>query len=227
MFTAYDLAPKLPAIDVLRDRSRALAMLSSICETNREWGPDPDRMHSFDRHWRPGAELARMDKGDGDEYTLIFDKHGALLFGLDHLSQMSSLAFPQRMWPGVIDDLPAEFRGYVDEPTFQSYGVLIASACLWRRHTDDRWQVGKIDFPDVDPGASPDGCNWMFDLLIDSAEECQDWAKDYYDLENITVESVRAILELRPLTQELVTAINPDGDISILAAEIAMIGYPV
>lgn len=168
-----------------------------------------------------------MNKGTGDEYRLIFNKHGALLFGLDHEIEMSPYGDRFEMWPGVIDDVPGEFQHSLDEPEFQMDGLVSASVCLWRRHTDDHWGVGKIDFPPEEPPyGSPDGSDWLFDRLFEPADRYQDWARDYFDRKDLSIEAVQAVFELRPLTAGLVADINPATELSALADDLAMIGYP-
>ena len=225
MTTAYDLANRLPGIEAVRDRARALAILSAIFSPDR---PPDERDDSYNCAWRPGEELASMNKGTGDEYKIIFSQHGALAFGLDHEIEMSPYGDRFEMWPGVIDDVPAEFRNYLDEPEFQMDDLPLASVCLWRKHSDDRWQAGTIEFPREDPPyGSPDGSDWLFDRLIEPAENYHDWAKSFFGHPDLELEPVRAVFDLQPLTQQLVAAVNPEVELAALGKDITIIGYPV
>jgi hypothetical protein len=101
----------------------------------------------------------------------------------------------------------------------------MASACLWRQTTDDRWHTGAISFPAGQQ--DPDGSAWLLELLLDDAPEgYRRFAEDYYELRSVNLAAVRAVYALRPLTQPLVTALNDQLSVVDLAGDIAEIGYP-
>ncbi|MER5306813.1 hypothetical protein ABT034_03290 [Streptomyces sp. NPDC002773] len=213
--TVYDVARALPGIEELRDHCRGLAMVEAIvCP---EWG---DRYYSF------AKEVALMRDGQGDEYTIVFSPAGALVHGFAHEAPMSPWArmdVPE-VWPGVLDGVPEVFRPYVpEEEQGESPAV---TACLWRETTDPVWRTGTIDFPAEGDG-EPDGSDTLFELLLDrSAEAYAEWATDYYET-SLDLEAVRHVLALRPLTPEIVAALNPDVELADLAETIAETGYPV
>ena len=97
--TVYDIAGKLPPVDVLRGRCRALAALERIidggesCYTyTREWGDD---------------EAALMSNGGGDEYAIVFTADGTFIRVFAHESTMSPYRDQHReLWPGLLDNLP-------------------------------------------------------------------------------------------------------------------------
>jgi hypothetical protein len=219
--TAQEVALGLPDIPVVRDRSRSLAMLDAILMPAWEY-----RYYSFDAHWGPGQERASMRNGSGDEYAIVFSPVGALVRVLDHESPMSPWTLrPSRPWPGVLDSVPAVFQALLQEPAFISEGVFMASACLWRQTTDDRWHTGAIDFP---AGyTDPDGSGWLLELLLDGSPEAY-WrfAEDYYEPRPVDLAAVREIYALRPLTQQLVTKLNRSLSLADLTRDIAEIGYP-
>ncbi|WP_173138625.1 hypothetical protein [Kibdelosporangium persicum] len=218
--TVYDIARELPDIETLRRRCRALAMLSAIFQ--------PDNDHRFYRYtgkWRPGADVATMASGGGDSSWVVFEPAGVYIQGFDHESAMSPYAADEMAtWPGVVDSVPEVFRKYLTEPAFLLDGVPAATACLWREITDDQWRTGTIEFPESGYG-DVDGAGYLFGMLTGSAEDCQNWAGDYYAYE-VDIDAVRAVLSLQPLTPELVATLNPEADLAVLGKDVDAIGYP-
>ncbi|WP_239095365.1 hypothetical protein [Planotetraspora silvatica] len=98
------------------------------------------------------------------------------------------------------------------------------TACLWREAGEDRWRVGEIEYPDGE--SDPDGSTHLFALLVDpSPEVFQRFAEDYYDVP-VDLDAVRHVYALRPLTQEVVTALNADLKLEDLAEDLAASRYP-
>ncbi|MFF4631562.1 hypothetical protein [Streptomyces griseorubiginosus] len=218
--TVHDVARKLPEIAVLREHCRALAMLEAALSP--EWG---DRYHSFDAHWSEGEALASMRNGSGDEYSVVFSAAGVFVRGFDHESPMSPYA-EDGPWPGVLDEVPEVFKACVEEPAFCDDGMPRVTACIWREVGDDGWRTGAIDFPDGHTD-DPDGADYLFQLLVDrSPEAFQEWAEDYYEVP-VDLDAVRHVMSLRPLTEDVVRALNPDIGLADLADDIAQIGYPM
>ena len=98
------------------------------------------------------------------------------------------------------------------------------TACLWRETSDDHWQVGEIDYP---AGKSdPDGSAGLFALLVDpSPEAFQRFAEDYYEVP-VDLDAVHHVYALRPLTQEVVSALNAELTLEDLAEDLAAARYP-
>lgn len=205
--TVNDLAAVLPGIAVLRDRCRALALLDAVLSP--EW---ESRYHFFGAQGAPGDEVATMDNGSGDAYSIAFTTAGAFIRGFDHESPMSPAAHHEKLWPGLIDTVPAVFAAQVGEPSFGFEGHLEATVCLWRLTTDDRWHAGDIVFP---PGADPDGANWLFQLVVDPSGYAA-WARGYFERE-IDEAAVAEILAGRPHTVELFRRLNPEISLADIA----------
>ncbi|MEU9796286.1 hypothetical protein AB0E27_37960 [Streptomyces sparsogenes] len=218
--TVHDIARQLPEIDVLQDHCRSMAMLEAVLSP--EWA---DRYYSFDAHWSESESMASMRNGSGDEYSIVFSAAGAYIRGFAHESPMSPYA-EDRPWPGVLDDVPEVFRACVEEPAFSDEdGVPVITACIWREPGDDEWKTGTIDFPE-EATEDPDGAESLFPLLVDrSAEAFQRWAEDYYEVP-VNVQAVRHVLSSRPLTEGVVSALNPEVTLTDLAEDITRIGYP-
>ncbi|WP_329129558.1 hypothetical protein OG552_03760 [Streptomyces sp. NBC_01476] len=218
--TVHDITRQLPEIAELRDHCRSLAMLEAILSPDWE-----SRYHSFAARWSESEEMASMRNGSGAEYSIVFSSAGAYIRGFDHESAMSPYA-EDGPWPGVLDEVPEVFRGYVEEPAFTDEdGMPVVTACLWREAKDDAWRAGTIDFPEVSSG-DPDGSGYLFQLLTDrSAEAFQQFAEDYYEVP-VDLAAIRHILALGPLTDEVVAAVNPHVALAELAEDITEIGYP-
>lgn len=183
----------------------------------------PYRRHGFDAHWSAGRELGWMNSGAGDEYSVIFSPEGVYIRGFDHESPMSPYAGDGSVWPGVVDSVPEVFRSCVDEPSFAAGGIPHVTACLWRESGDDRWRTGEIEYDGG--GGDPDGALYLFSFLVDGTPETfADWARSYFDTP-VDIDGVRHIYAMRPLTPEVVTALNPDVTLEQLTAEITGIGY--
>lgn len=218
--TVYDLAPRLPAIPDLRALCRALATLDVVLDPGGE-----DRYHRYDTAWAPGAELASMRDGSGNEYSIVFTAAGAFVRGFDHESPMSPCVTDDgQPWPGVLDAVPGVFRECAAEPAFaDEFGTPYATVCLWREHHDAGWRHGAVAFPDD----GDDGADWMFALLTDRTPEAfRDWAQDYYE-KPIDLDAVRHVHAGRPLTAKVVTALNSATTLAAVAGRVAAAGYPL
>lgn len=216
--TAHDVARALPQISVLRDRCRVLATLDAVMSP--EWD---GRYFSFDSHWAPDEDMASMRNGSGDEWSIVFTSAGAFVRGFDHESDMSPYVNNGKLWPGLVESVPAAFAAHVSEPAFSDGATLLATVCLWRQAEDDGWHVGDIALPS---GDDPDGANWLFEMLVDySPEAYERFAEDYFESQ-VDSSAVRAVFALEPLTQELVQRLNPETDMAALADDLDQIGYP-
>ncbi|WP_410590534.1 hypothetical protein [Amycolatopsis sp. lyj-23] len=218
--TVYDLSRRLPAIPRLRALCRALATLDVVLDPGSD-----DRRHGHDPAWAPGAELASMRDGAGNEYSIVFTRAGAFVRGFDHESPMSPYATDdERPWPGVLDAVPDAFRDCVENPAFRDdTGTPHVTVCLWREHRDSEWRHGPVTVP----ADGDDGAGWLFGLLTDGTPEAfQDWARDYYGTP-IDLDAVRHVYAGRPLSAGVVTALNPATTLTAVADRVAAIGYPL
>lgn len=170
--------------------------------------------------------MASMRNGSGDEYAIVFSAAGAYVRGFDHESAMSPYA-GDGPWPGVVDEVPDVFRSCVEEPAFTDEdGMPVVTACMWRETGDDGWRTGTIDFPEREM-EDPDGAEHLFRLLVDrSPEAFQRWAEDYYEVP-VDLEAVRHVFSSRPLTEQVVRALNAEITLSDLEQDIFKAGYPL
>lgn len=234
--TVHDIARRLPEIAVLRDHCRAMAMVEAVLNPE-----GTERYYSFDTQWSEDEEVALMRNGEGDEYAVVFSAAGAYARGFAHESAMSPYESDEgdRVWPGVLDEVPEAFRTQVEEPAFADEdGIPVVTACLWRETADDAWRAGTIEFPpsdneneaesddEAEAEADPDGAGFLFRLLVDrSPEAFRDWAADHYE-RPVDLDAVRHIFALRPLTPAVVAALNSKVTLDELAEDIGEIGYP-
>lgn len=197
-----------------------MAILEAVLSP--EW---EHRYHSFDDHWSETESMASMRNGSGDEYSIVFSAVGAYVRGFDHESPMSPYA-EDGPWPGVLDEVPDVFRPCVEEPAFSDEdGMPVVTTCTWRETEDDGWAAGSIDFPHR-ANEDPDGAGYLFQLWVDrSPEAFQRWAEDYYEAP-VDLGAVRHIFSSRPLTEEVVSALNSSVALADLALDVAGIGYP-
>ncbi|MFG2039116.1 hypothetical protein [Dactylosporangium sp. NPDC048998] len=216
--TVYDIAAQLPSTDVLRQRCKALAMLDAIIG---------GVYYTYDRAW--GAdEAASMRNGSGEEYDIVFTADGVFIRGVYHESSMFKYT-DGRLWPGLLDGLPAEFQPQASEPAFSHlYDTLDASFVLWRRAGDERWHAGKdIDFsPADDDEVDADG-SWLLDILFDDiVEKYCEYAEEVYEVV-LPQSAVGHVVAFLPLTDAVIRALNPEAEPAYLRAEAERFGYPL
>jgi hypothetical protein len=222
--TAYDIAAELPAIDRLRGRCQALAVLERIID-------DGEPFYSYVPGWGDD-EAALMSNGSGDEWAVVFATEGAFIRVFDHESTMTPYRDPDpELWPGLLDGIPAVFRRQVEEPAFgDETGQFIATAVLWRCAGDDRWHAGEgIIFPPLRgpyDGTGPDGAAMLEILLDDIVERYVEFAAGYHEMELLPW-AVAHVVAHRPLTDAVVQALNPHATIAALRADLGAIGYPI
>ncbi|MFF3634158.1 hypothetical protein [Streptomyces sp. NPDC002250] len=206
MSTVHESAALLPDPVRLRAHLRALAALDMAI------GEDPQFcQYTFDATWGPGVEAALMDNGSGDDFAVLFTPAGVLIRGFDHESEMSPYGTDdEQVWPGVIDEVPAELRPLLDEPAFHDEGIDAprVTACLWQTTDDTVWRTGSaIAFPAG--SEDPDGSGFLFHLLTNrSPETVQAWFEDYYE-RPVPLDAVRHVLAGHPLTPAVARALNP------------------
>ncbi|MEU4390572.1 hypothetical protein [Kribbella sp. NPDC023855] len=164
-----------------------------------------------------------MDNGSGDQYAIVFSPEGAFARGFDHESPMSPYVSDDRSttWPGLFDGVPDVFASQLDEPAFRDEnGIAMATVCFWRRTGDDGWQCGPVE------GVEKDGAERLFELLADGRPEAYlTFAEDCYEVA-LELDAVHHVYALMPLTEEIVTALNPEVMLKDLKDDIAEIGYP-
>ena len=205
-----------PDIEGLRRLSQSLAMLDAIMSP--EW---EDRYYSFNSKWSEKEMMASMRNGQGEEYFILFDSHGAIMKGFDHESPMSPWAGQEKkLWPGIFESVPAEFQSFLSEPAFS---IDETTFCVWRRYSDSSWQVGSIDYPDED---DPDGSEYLLSILNGEPSAYKEFADWYYE-KTLSLDAIEHIYRHDPLTNDIVSALNDEITLESLIDEADEIAYPV
>jgi hypothetical protein len=206
----------LATIETLRKLTQSLAMLDAIVE--REW---EYRYYSFNSKWAINEQMASMRNGQGDSWYSVFGTLGVFLKGFDHESPMSPWKMETpRVWPGVMENIPAAFKAFATEPAFSMQDTTF---CIWRGVQDGNWRAGNIAYPD---GEDPDGSGRMLSILEGNPKTYRDWAEEYFE-QPISLSAVQQIYEYRVLTPEVVRELNPKIDFSSILADAAEIDFPV
>lgn len=215
MISTRDLSG-LPGIDELRRLMKSMALLDALQQRDWEY-----RLYSFNCHWsktRP-EQMGSMRDGQGDDVFVLFNPSGCWLKGFAHEAAMTPYRLKRpRVFPGVLDGVPAEFARCLSEPAFN---LRDTTFCVWRRYEDASWQRGPIRFP---RGDDPDGSARLLSPLDGRPETYLAVAAGYFRRPWLTVDVVRHVYDHRPLTPELLaTAGLTAGE---MAEDVAEIGYP-
>ncbi len=201
----------LPDVDALRRRCQALAALDAVLCPEWEY-----RYFSFNAAWAPGEMLSSMRNGEGDDWLILFNRHGAIMKGFVLSSPMAE-GCPR---PGVVDAVPPDFADFLSEPAF---ALDKTTFCLWRRHADAAWQTGPVEDPG---GPDPDGSGALLRFLDGDPETYRRWGEEYYGV-RLNPRAIEQVYGHDRLTEFLVRSLNPDARLADLREEIEDIGYPL
>ncbi|MDQ0605096.1 hypothetical protein QF037_009441 [Streptomyces canus] len=83
--TVYEVIAQLPAPEIIRARSKAMAMLGAVLSPEWEF-----RYHSYDTQWAPSEELASMKDGSGNDYAVVFSESGVYAQATCHESAINA-----------------------------------------------------------------------------------------------------------------------------------------
>ena len=204
----------MPDIPALRRLTQSLAMLDAILQPEWEY-----RYYSFASRWGRwrGEEMASMRDGCGDDWFLLFSRHGAVLKGLAH---ESSLSHEGRLAPHIEALLPPVFARFVREPAFH---LEWSTFCLWRQHDDLAWSV--VPDPEASSSLKWDGSEELLRILDGNPSTYQAWAEEYYE-RDVSLPAVQAIYAHEALSAELVATLNEEATLKEVAADRAEIAYP-
>ncbi|MFJ9766486.1 hypothetical protein ACIRUY_21960 [Streptomyces erythrochromogenes] len=221
--SVYEILPVLPDVPALRERCRALAVLETVMDLHEQF-------FAYAADWSETEEAALMDDGSGDDYAVVFSAAGAYARGFAHESRMSPWAGEDVVvWPGLVDAVPEAFRPYVTEPAFcdddgdGAGPVPRVTVVFWREAADEGWRTGPVEVP----GGYGDGARDLFGVLAAGTPEAyRDFAEEYHE-RPVDLEAIRHVFARRPLTGDVVKALNPEADPAAVAAAVAATGYPV
>jgi len=205
---------RLPGIVQLKRLSQSLAALDAVMSPEWEY-----RYFSFNSRWADEEMMASMRDGSGDEYFILFNSQGAIMKGFAHESPMSPWSNqPERVWPGVLDSVPAEFAEFLTEAAFSMEETTF---CIWRRNDDDSWQTGEIQYPEE---PDPDGSDDLLFALDGDPESYKEFAENYYE-RSIDLSAVQSIYQHQPMTIEIAKTLNPEVELESLRSDLEEIEY--
>ena len=212
------LAVRLPEPATPRRWTRSLAVLDAVLSPEWEY-----RYFSFDAAWGPDQQLASMRNGSGDDWSITFAAAGTYVRGFDHESARSPFAqHPPGLVPRMHDGLPDALREAADEPAFTMGDLPLVTVALWPLPADASWSFGDVEAE----AYGDDGGTWLFAELDGRPETYSAFATAYYE-RDVPLDAVRRVLAGEPLTQELVTALDPGLRLGEIAEEVSSTGYPL
>ncbi len=209
--SAEKVGERLLDIEDLRRLCQSLAVLDAILCPEWEY-----RYFSFNASWADGEMLASMRNGEGDDWLVLWNPHGAIIKGFAHSVPMA-LGCPR---PGVLDGVPEEFQDFLNDPAFSRQQTTF---CLWRRAGDERWHSGEIDYPS---SADPDGASTLLRFFDGAPDTYRRWGEEYFG-SRLDERAIEHIYRQDPLSRFVVRALNPDATYDELRSELEEIGYPV
>lgn len=178
------------------------------------------RYHSFNSMWAEGEAMGSMRNGSGDHYFILFSQAGAIVKGFDHESEAWEQTLDAGYPPaGLYEGMPKELAGFLTEPAFT---IDETTFCLWRRQSDPAWQTGPVPHSERD---DPDGSAGLLRLLGRDPEAYRVWAEDYFEL-TVSGWAVDQIFRHQPISEPIVTALNPRLSLNDLVQDATEIGYP-
>lgn len=216
--TIASLIARLPSIADLTRISKALAMLDAILCPEVNY-----RYFSFNCRWAaedPTQMMASMSNGSGDDYFIWFGAPGVAISGFDHESAMTPALNDEKVFPGVLDAVPAEFTEFLNEPAFTMQWT---SFCAWQLKREGIWRCGPVKSPDPSH-RDPDGSRELLRFIVGGPAEYIEYADGYLE-QQIDHDSVTRIYNQEPLTADLLRSLGCKRSLSELSADIAEIGY--
>lgn len=204
----YDLN-KLESKDVIRKRCIGLAAIDIIFN-EKDWL----RVHAWKADWHEEAELASVDNGAGDNLFIIFTKEGCIIKGFDHESFFSPHAREKfAVWEGIYEQVPQSLIKWLEDEAIEEEDVTF---CIWQEEGKS-WERGDIKNPED----KEDGSKFLLGYIQKDIEEYIDWLFHYYSLEKEPPRQIILdILDNKPITTEMIEAINPDRDVEQALAEL-------
>lgn len=205
----------LPSIPNLLQRTKALAALDLILSPDWQY-----RYYSFNSTWSPSEQMASMRDGCGDEWWLVFNDSGwAALKGLGHTS-FAWVSGRESLSSAIQNEFPPELHDFAHEAAFRwdstSFGYFyLPSLGVWH------YANSSTHFSEMDSGDTP-----LLDHLVGVADNYATFASDYYETD-VPKDIVESIFTLQPITQEIVSLLNPENTLDAIFQELFIeIDYP-
>lgn len=193
----------LPRPTQLKHLCQSLAALEAILSPSWEY-----RYYSYNKNWAKDEECCTMRNGSGDEMLILFTKTGTIINGFAHENTCRDKDL-------ITKNLPEVFDSFIFGEPVASIGTTF---CIWAIEENQEWISNKLGIKD--------GSTELLELLDGKPETFQQWAIDYYELENLNLDIIKQIYEHNPITKELIQALNPTlEDFQQLKEDLEEIGY--
>lgn len=228
----------LPSPEKLQATCRSLAVLDAILCPETE-----NRCFNYNKNYSRYEELFEMKDGEGNYLQVLFHIAGTVINGFACESQMNgwqikegrlekrtcflfllthkpSITKTQQLWPGITKGLPACFHSLFLEGAAANTGTTF---CIWKLHNEAHWKKGDFKLP---TDTYKDGSEYLMALLDGSADTFINWAKEYYDMEDIDTAVVKDIYNNCPITRDMIFSLNPElENFTQLITDLKKIGY--
>nr|WP_154887807.1 hypothetical protein [Paenibacillus xylanexedens] len=211
---------------LLHQRIRALAALDIIL-SEEEWL----RVHRYHHNiLQPDTAWGSVDNGAGDHLHAMFTNTGTLLKGFDHESPLSPHNREDgEIYPGMYDEVPEDFIRLLDqhEETLAREDVTF---CIWQEGHSPEWKVGSwigLAMAQEDESDAEGGVAFLLGYIEETPESYIDWAKDYYDTQDMSLTAVTEIYNDAPISADLIRELNPKRDVFVAMDELQQSGYAV
>lgn len=211
-----EFASRLPEPAELERRWRIISVIFAAADAER---------FIYEKSYKDTeTRVGIFENGGGDSAGVFFTDNGAFIRVFDHESEMSPYE-KGKLWPGLIDGLPEQFKPYLsaavfsDEPEFPAMTL-----ALW--NTGDGWQHGK---PQLKPnGEEPEATDWMFRILLEDYERSK--LTDFINGvtgSDLTEDAIGSFLNEELITREQVQALSADDEhFELIRQAIEETSYP-
>lgn len=226
-----------PEIDELKKRCIKYDILSSILSLY-------DMVHSgYDKD----IQKREFTQDEVDKYfefsiddgyiKILFNKYGCIIVGVNYDSCLiySSKEYDETLLYGCPNKLKIVLDIIIDWERRSEYGLSFA---IWKGYNDKEWQIGKIDFSNLEPKDDNDDYEYdYFDgskFFLASLNDDIDIISDIID-GNITLhkdisQEIKHIIDFKPINFNFVKNLNPnlvDGSVNLVLSNAKSLGYPV
>ena len=204
----------MPDIEALRTHMQQLAAITAVFDV--EYG---EPQFAFDPRWGKHEQIATNKNGSGDELFIHFTQEGCFIKGFAHESEMTPYKRDDRsIWPGVLDNVPAEFKPSLTEPAFDPNSTTFA---IWRTNSANEWSTGDITFPD---GDYKDGSADLLEPITYSVFDLSDWLSENYETE-VDSDIIQSVFAGGPLSDAQMSKLNSSSPIHAIRDAVRATGW--
>ncbi|WP_458464111.1 hypothetical protein [Paenibacillus sp.] len=211
--------------DALRKQMRIHAALDIIF-SEEEWL----RVHHYEAELQPAVAWGSINNGAGDHLHVLFTNSGTLIKGFDHESPLSPHAREDgEIYPGMYDGVPEALMAVLRDQE-ETLDLEDVTFCLWQEANNLQWKVGswiQLAMAEEDEADARGGADFLLGYMKKSSEDYVDWAKGYYDLQELPLKAVAEIYEGKPVTASLIKQLCPERDVAAALDELQDRGYAV